>query len=352
MHALLTSAPAGILRPAQWHPPQPTKKKPKKTPGTLIVPALTLRAAYTLHIKHKHEDGGGSACAYETALRKWEQYTGNVALDKIRNIAEADALAIAYQAGMLADGKRPATINKYWRNISAIFRTLGPRGGNGAAHGLGILKRKQLPYLHTLKVNLPPPSIASHASLSAMYRACAFTDFRHPAKCPVPRMLYWRCALVLMYVYAMRKQDFHRMTRDRIDLERGTITVGAKKTRKITRFVLNHVARSHIEEMFRQGGEPTDGGAIWYFPKNSRDFYATWHLINENAGIVKDQRISCQMMRRTSGSDHDQHSHGAGKWILQHAAKGVSETYYLNPGPQVNDSIMSIPLPEAFEADT
>lgn len=296
---------------------------------------LNVRKAYERFIEPDLFESGTKQ-AYETSIAKWEKYTPNPPI----NSADND-MTRRLRDGLLADGFSPATVRKTWTHVRAILRRCAPQT-EGNPRGEGIITR--IPW-----VKMPPskpkiPRVGTHAELNAIYEACRVAEWPPRDKTGIAAPELYRTFVVLEYNYGPRTQDLWALEWLAIDWERKKIALVADKTSKLQGLPLNDVSIAHLQRIKR------DRRHLFYPTRCKRQFYREWERINKTAGLSVP--LEFRELRETCATNYEQICPGVGKWILGHAARGVTDEFYVNPGPHVLEAVHKLPQPSSFLQET
>lgn len=291
--------------------------------------SYSLRKCYEEFCRPELEAQGrarGTFDAYETALKKWEEFSSNPPVEAITEMGVAawrDRMTEARQ------NFSPATLRKYWRHLTAIFGELVRRG---------LIVRAPTCRLPRPRPKLP--RLASHVELNALYDSCRVASWPLERDIGLAASALWRTFIVLAYNYGPRTRDLWRLPTSAIDWERATIRFQAAKTSKLQGLPFNATVEAHLHKIRRPGSHlfhPTGGNA---------QFYREWAKINAAAGLSVP--LECRDLRETAASNYEAISPGVGSWILGHGPKGVTASFYLNPTPQVLEAVQKLPQPQSF----
>lgn len=296
---------------------------------------FSLRQAYDKYLLPDLVDASaadGTLQAYGTAIRHWEKYSGNPAVGQIeRNHATL------LRDGLLESGMAAATVRKTWAHLRAILRRVAqPISGN--PRGEGIIAC--VPWVRLPKSKPKLPRLASHSELNLLYDSCRIAIWPSVRKTGVPAPELWRCFLVLVYNYGPRTLDLWRLPWSGVDWERGLIRFCAEKTSKLQGLPLNAAARAHLERV------KLPREKVFWPTGGKTQFYREWRTINAAAGISVP--LECRDLRETCASNYEAISPGVGSWILGHGPKGITQTFYVNPTPQIIEAVHKLPQPAAF----
>lgn len=297
---------------------------------------LTLREAFTKYLLRdlKATASRGNLQAYQTALRHWEFHNPqNPPIRVIDNNLIRDFRDALQETGMAAE-----TIKKYWRHLRAIFRRLGPQHEKNP-WGESVIDKVPAMRAPADRGEVKMPRIVTFAEIDALFEACSIAFWPSTGKVPAPDL--WRAMLVLSYNYGPRTWDTWNLTWDKYSDD--LLFLYAAKTSKLQGMPLNRTVKEFLNSI-RLPARPN----VFHPTKGRKQFYDTWARINEHANLR--QPVEFRDLRETAMSKYNGLRPGVGQWILGHAAKGVSDTYYLNPSEDVRDAVTRLPQPPTFEA--
>lgn len=294
---------------------------------------LTLRAAFEQYLlPDQDENSPGTLAAYRQALTHWEKHTSNPDVRRIDSDQLRDWKSAFRQAGA-----SPALIGKAWRHLRAILRRIGPpQAGN--PHGSGLIDR--VPYVRLPRVPTKIPRVVSHEELDRLYEAC------HVAKWPPSRQTglsaatLFRAALVLAYNYGPRTQDLWSLPWTAVHWIDRRLCFVARKTAKLQGLPFNAAVEAALRSIHRP-----QRATLFHPTRCNSQFYREWAAINLAAGV---EPVEWRDLRETCVSNYEKIAPGVGRWVVGHAARGVTETYYLNPAPAVLEAVNRLPQPAAF----
>ena len=248
-----------------------------------------------------------------------------------------------------------STTDKYADKISSILHSVGPR-----SH-----KWPQSPQLiEFVPVMSPAHRIAktrektrkgvplANDQLGSVYKACAVADW--PTSFAV---LQWRTYLVLMTLLGPRAEDGATVTPDcfhfdpeipiagrRLSHPYGWIDFTAEKTQKDHLVPLPLVVNQHVRKLL----ERRDGLLFSWKSRRQRPFIRNWKKITSQAGLPdvqrKDLRATCKNIWDRAGDGVE-----LGKWVLGHAAKGVSDQHYTDRIPDLIAAAARLDVPTKFQ---
>ncbi|QDV50814.1 tyrosine-type recombinase/integrase [Gimesia fumaroli] len=295
---------------------------------------LSLRDCFEQYVLPDMEDSPeGTLSIYLTALNHWEARTRNPPVGEITNEVLRE-----FKQSFLKENYSPETVKKYWRHIRRILRRVGPPI-QGNPLGESIIER--VPYMAPPKKRFRKlPRIVTDEEINAVYAACDVAKWPYTSACPT---LLWRLAVVVFYNCGPRTQDFFRLRWEDVDLELKRVSFLAQKTSKLQGIPFQDIVAMHFESVFQEDSE-----FVFSITKCKRSLYRQWKAIQDAAGIK--EHIDFRDLRETCNSNLNAANPGAntGKWVLGHGPRGVNETYYHNPTPEVIQAVENLEQPDSF----
>lgn len=276
------------------------------------------------------------------ALNRWEDCTGN---PDIREVGPVDLER--FRDGLIARGCKGPTINKYWRELKAIFADAEDRGLIPRVPSLGRRRRSRL-VKESPKMQRECITVDE---VTRLWRACAAASYPAGTQFPAPKL--WRVAVVLFWTYGARTLDMLRELRwDNIRFNDRLIQFEAMKTTKlqglpITEVVERHLRsiRGHAERVFP--GFNTPGCFLKRPQRWKRGYYTTWRSeITAGAGI--EESIILKNFRESVVTRYNGIEPGLGAWIAAHHVPGVTAMHYDLPTQRIRQAIESAAVPECF----
>ncbi len=304
---------------------------------------LRLRGYYEKYIlpEIKEEQSPGSLIQDRVALNHWEALTENPTIDQINRDH-----VIAYRDGLIKRGLSPATINKCWRELRAMF--------NWAADENYIVKAPSISRRSKSKLVKQPPKIQRETltidEVSRLYLACRKATYPTGGEVPAPKL--WRVAIVLWWFYGARTMDvIGKLTWDNIHWNDRLLVFVAQKTGKLQGLPLTDLVAAHLKSIKRKSnlvfpGFKTKGCYLKEKQLWKNGYYTTWrNEIQPDAGLtgIKIKHFREAMITRNNGIEP-----GLGKWIAGHYMPGVTEQFYDFPTQRIRNAITRTPVPDCF----
>lgn len=278
----------------------------------------------------------GTLQEYRGALTKWERYSSNAAVGLVQR-ADVEA----WRDAVLREVSVP-TVCKYWRQLRAIFRRIGPPDTGNPA-GEGIISR--VPYCPMPREDDPDPRFVSFEEIDALYHACGAARWPPPAETGRPADMLWQTFIVLAYNYGPRRRDLWELSWSGVNWKAGTIAFNAAKTGKRHRLPLNVTSRRALERIDLR---PALCPSVFHPTRGNTQFYREWERINQKAGLAVP--VGPHDLRDTCSTMYEDIWPTAGSWILQHAPRDVTRRHYLSIPAPVIAAIHALPQPAAFSS--
>lgn len=271
---------------------------------------------------------------YREVLAAWQRHTDDPPIGRINNATLAK-FRDAYAAG-----RSPATVNRAWRHLRAIFRRLGP-AETGNPLGESILSRT--PYMAPLREQRRIPRMVSNADLDAVYRAAGSMSW--PAFADAPPADWWRAWLALAVGCGPRIGDLLRLRPADVDARGRLLRYRAQKTGTPLEIPLGDVVLAHLRRI--GGTRPrlflTSETASLSMPL----FYRAWSDLLDRARVRR--RFTPHDLRRTCGSLYFRvGGYELAAYVLGHAQRSVTMSYYVDPREAARDAADAIDWPPAF----
>lgn len=289
------------------------------------------------------------------ALTKWERYSGDPPLT-----AGADVLAESlrrFRQGLIEAGAAPASINKHWRELKAIFDAAV---ADGYCAATPLLQERRRGRVRRSRLVIEPRKrqrvLITEAELTRLWAACDHATYPAMEHSSAPQL--WRVALVLFWTYGARTIDFLRHLRwEQVRFSDGLLLFTASKTSKLQGLPLTPIVTAHLRGI--QGPESArvfpgfnSPGCHLRSPDRWKPgYYATWrHEICEQAALLAP--IQLKHFRERVVTRYNAMHPGLGSWIAGHYVPGVSAQSYDLPTDQIREVLGSAPVPECFRSIT
>ncbi|TWT98200.1 Tyrosine recombinase XerC [Botrimarina colliarenosi] len=225
----------------------------------------------------------------------------------------------------LKEGVAPATVNRDLRHLKAALRW-------GERRGL----IEKAPDFHGLFVRVPKksPVVIPESDFLAMVSATESSLTKLEKRSGG----WWRTFLYIAYYLGLRRGELLALSWRDIDFERPELRVMAPSSKGRKERVLPLSAS--LANLLRdwksrcEGAKKADPVLAWPYD-SIRGLYHDWAVIQDAAGIPKDQRYVLKNLRSTCASEliAKQVATAVVKDILGHATVVTTENYYLNTEP-------------------
>lgn len=302
---------------------------------------LSLRGYYQKEVlpEIRYEQAASSLEQDEIALRHWERYTTNPPIVEIGK----EHIAM-FRDGLIARGLANSTVNKYWRELRAVFNW---------AQDEAVISRTPVISKRSKSKLLKEPSKRQRETLTIdevtrLYKACSKATYPDGGETPAPKL--WRTAVVLWWFYGARTMDLLKhlewsnvLWNDRL------LRFAAQKTGKLQGLPLTDLTAAHLKSIMKKSnrvfpGFNTKGSRLHSGWK--RGFYTSWRAeIQPEAGL---SGIDIRHFRETMVTRNNGIEAGLGNWIAGHYMPGVSAQNYDLPTQRVRDAVDRTPVPECF----
>lgn len=285
------------------------------------------------------------------AIRKWEKWTSDPPLSVGTEVLEENLCR--FRAGLIESGAAPASINKHWREIKAIFDAAV---ADGYCRCTPLIHERRRGRVRRSRLVFEPRKrqreLITEAELTRLWSACSAATYPRGGQFSAPRL--WRVALVLFWTYGARTGDFLRNLRwEHVRFGDQLLLFSAQKTSKLQGLPLTPTVMAHLRSI--QG--PSDSRVFPGFNSpgchlRSPDrwkpgYYATWRgEICEQAALLVP--IQLKHFRERVVTRYNAMHPGLGSWIAGHFVPGVSAQHYDLPTDQIREVIYSAPVPECF----
>jgi len=304
---------------------------------------LKLRGYYEKFIlpEIKEEQSPSSLMQDCVALKHWETLTDNPSIEQVSR-----EHVIAYRDGLIEKGLAPATINKCWRELRAMF--------NWAEEEEAIMKAPTISRRSKSKLVKQPPKIQRETltinEVSLLFKACKKATYPAGGELPAPKL--WRTAIVLWWFYGARTMDvIGNLSWDNLHWNDQLLKFTAQKTGKLQGLHLTDLVTAHLKSIKRNSNLVFPGfnskGSFLHTPQKwKRGYYTTWRSeIQPEAGLseLKIKHFRETMITRNNGIEA-----GLGNWIAGHYMPGVSAQNYDLPTQRIRDAIERTPVPDCF----
>ncbi len=304
---------------------------------------LRLRGYYEKFIlpEIKEEQSASSLMQDRVALNHWEALTDDPVIDQVSR-----EHVIAYRDGLIKKGLSPATINKCWREVRAMF--------NWAEEEEVISKAPAISRRSKSKLVKQPPKMQretlSIEEVTRLYRACARATYPVGGEVPAPKL--WRTAIVLWWFYGARTMDvIGKLSWENIHWNDRLLKFSAQKTGKLQGLPLTDLVISHLKSIKRNSrlvfpGFKTKGCFLRGSQTWKNGYYTTWR--RDIQGTANLSGIYIKHFRETMVTRNNGIEAGLGNWIAGHYMPGVSAQNYDLPTQRIRDAIDRTPVPDCF----
>lgn len=321
---------------------------------------ITVRSFYGVLLPdYERTHAPGTLKEYRNALNHWERLTTD---PDLRDIGVAHL--VLFRDGLVAEGLRPASVNKVWRHVRAILQQASD---DGIIRKVPMIARRSSLRLMDAAPKMQRECITED-ELSLLWRECRRATY--PQTCvPAPKL--WRVALVLFWFYGVRTRDLFDLRWENVLWNDRLVRFKAHKTRKVQGLPLNAVVIEHLQSLRKMcsgylrephcpvlPGFNSTGTLARNHRRNGvrtprkrpylkRGYYATWNYeIHRHAAIepaIKLKNFRESMVTRYNGIEP-----GLGGWIAGHFVPGVSAQSYDLPTERIRTAIESAPVPKCF----
>ncbi len=287
---------------------------------------LTLRVWYERHfVSLFHVDARPRTVEeYSATLNHWERFNSNVTLSEITSIAIAEFRA------KLSEQMSAATTNKHLRHLNHLLSKAGPPGPRNR-DALGLITIA--PWAKQLRTFQRRPRAAGLPAIRLFYRACP-ND-------------WWRAFVVCAFHLGSRVKALLHVRDCDVDWSRRTVGFApefdkrrCERLKPMSRHVLKHLV------LLR-------GLGLLSWTRSLDLFYDTWHRIEEQAGIVKEDRFTPHGLKRACGTQLARAgtSPWAVKYMLDHSQTDVTGCSYLDPIEELFHYVDRLPDPSVLNEE-
>lgn len=304
---------------------------------------LTLRTFYERFFLPETESGYAPNTLKEkrTAIKHWSSKTG----DPDIRVAGKDHL-IRLRDKLAAECKRPATINKVWRELKPIFEYAREEGY--------IQRVPRIAWRMKCRLVKEPPKIQRETIMDdevcRLWEACKHATY--PVDTPIPAPRLWRRVLLLLYVYGPRPSDVFPLGWGNVRWRDRLLAFEAMKTSKLQGLPLIPIVEKRLREIkghtlrifhgFNTRGCYLSKPGVW-----KPGYYATWNReILPASGI--EPRITFKNFRETMVTRLNGIEPGLGAWAAAHYVPGVTAANYDLPTQRIREAFEARDLPACF----
>lgn len=274
---------------------------------------------------------------YLTALTHWEELSENPPVSETSKKDVTLWLEALLKAEAIGS---PATVNKYWRHLRAIFRCVGPEGE------LAEPLLRVVPKVKPLREPAKVPREVSLEMIDSVYRACDKFEFTQPFCLALDeRRWAWRTTCISFLLHGQRTWDVLWAEWADIKLEARKIVWTQEKTGKALKLPINECLYWHL----RMLQSFDHGQSVFGFKRSPRLIYDNWKALQAFAGITdliefRDLRESCASEISNLGNLG---AATAAPDVLGHKMSGVTDRYYALRQRNVATAIEMLPMPPA-----
>lgn len=272
------------------------------------------------------------------ALNAWERHTAN---PDIREVTPA--ILEQFKSSELERQLSPATINKHWRELSAMF--------SHAVYEELIPRKPQIGHRRRSRLLREPPKRQREALTEAEVERLWNQTNRatYPARSQFPAPQLWRVWIVLCHTYGPRPIDLKKLRWDDVRWNDRLLQFEATKTGKLQGLPLTDTVIAYLRSIkghselvfpgFRSTGCKLSSG------KWKRGYYATWR--SEIADGLAPE-IHFKNFRETMVTRYNRLEKDLGAWVAGHFIPGVTAQNYDLPTEAIRKAIEAAPVPLCF----
>jgi integrase len=281
---------------------------------------LTLRAWWRDHfvVLFQPDVSTRTLVEYAATLNLWEMLTANPTLQAITSIDLANfrGKAIAYRS--------PSTVNKHLRHLNHLFGKAGPPGP-GNRDAIGLVDRT--PWVKPLRTLQHLPRPASLEAIRLMYHV---SDN------------FMQDLLVVLYNTGSRITAVLNLLQSDVDVVGKSLRFraafdkrGVERRKPLSRYVLTRLVSRR-----------RPAGAVFELRSSLRQFYRHWHVTQDAAGLIDEQRFTPHGLKRACATELSKiASPWAVRYMLDHAQSDVTGGHYVNPLDELRDVVERLPQP-------
>ncbi len=234
----------------------------------------------------------------------------------------------------------PQTVKNKLRLVQSVLDKAGPpnRYNRDAA---GLLS--DVPYVKLPKVPLPVPRAASQEQLSKCYAAATSMDV--PKVDDMTPATWWRLLLALVFNTGIRRRTLFDLRMSDIDWDdtRFVIPPERMKSRRAHVIHANKTIMSHLI------ASRSDREYVLPQPTDITCFYKRFHVLQDLAGIPRDDHFTLHDIRRATATRLWQDNPQAAQLALGHLGSDVTIRHYVQSAGIVQRALDALPQPEAFD---
>lgn len=325
-----------------------------KFPGRPVRPgtSTTLRDYYQSELIHDLRDLAPRSLASDrNALNYWERYTDNPQLSG-SSVDDLSDAVLQLRDNMLAAGLAPASVNKTWRELKAIFEAAH---ADGVCVGVPAIQQRRRGRVVRTRLCVESPKsqreLITEDEVTRLYAACEYATYPARQQFRAPHL--WRGLLYLFWCYGARTIDFlirlrweHVLWSDRL------LRFTAKKTNKLQGLPLTDLGIAILRGIQGRSsrvfpGFDTRGCYLKREQKWMRGYATTWKQeICARANLRAP--ILLKHFRERVVTKYNALHPGLGHWIAGHSVGALSMSYDL-PTDQIRELIESSPVPACFQ---
>jgi hypothetical protein len=282
------------------------------------------------------------------ALNTWERFTSNPDLQGSTGDELCHAV-IALRDGMAHAGLAPATVNKVWREVKAIFEAAKL---DGLVEAVPVIRERRRGKIIRGKLVREPAKkqreLISEAELSQLFAQSANATYPRTPRAPD----LWRVALVLFWMYGARTRDFFRNLRwDHVLWSQKLLRFTAQKTQKLQGLPMPDWVAEWLRSIRPVSGGPSRVFAGFDTPGSFRlakqrwreGYYTTWRR-DISEGL---ERVTFKHFRERIVSRFNAVHPGMGHWMAGHSI-GSLQMAYDQPTDKIRELIEAVPVPACF----
>lgn len=282
---------------------------------------LTFRGGVELYLENAPDLSKRTADKLRHYASCWEKRSDNPCLADI-GVADFED----FRKRCRDDGLSPRTIESGIADVLMILRFMYERGAIEAIPSRG--RPLRIPHKHPVQPTL--------AHLGKLYQHADATTA--PRRRHVPRIVVWRCFIVLAYCTALRLSDLMAVKWDAVD--GNVLSVTAGKTGKLHRIPLHPVCVRHLNLIRRPDHLP-----IIPLPGHQTRVRQQLRKICEAAGV--SPVVTPQQLRRCA-STHWERAHAGAGGMIQGSALGGSLAHYIDVPAVLQEAVKGLEVPQEF----
>jgi len=236
----------------------------------------------------------------------------------------------------------PNTVRSKMVLIQGVLDRAGPAGPN-RRDAAGIIQT--VPWVKPPRARVTQPKIVPPQHIEATYKAFVLAD--RPRLPGIKPPAWWRALFVTAYFTGLRRGTLFSLRLDHIDWNARSLDIPAEnmKSNRPHAIPLVETVLDHLRVI------RTDRELVFPWPQHLRTFHLYFHVLQNWAGIPKEEYFGLHALRRTLATNLTEvGSVDVARFMLGHVAADVTERHYINPDGIVANAIRKVPVPEAFKS--